>query len=96
MFRVAALVNNALDAALLNPPYYKKAVASGMKVLANVQEMDIPIQHIGLVTTRRFVSNNPDITRRLVKSLLRSLARLFQRRKPLTQRILLIRNIWKN
>jgi len=68
--RISGLMSNTLDGALLNPPYYKKAVAAGMKILANMAEMDIPIQHIGLVTTQRFVANNPDVTRRLVKSFL--------------------------
>jgi ABC-type nitrate/sulfonate/bicarbonate transport system substrate-binding protein len=52
----------------LNPPYYKHAVSAGMKILANMAEMDIPIQHIGLVTTQKSVAANPDLNRRLVKS----------------------------
>jgi ABC-type nitrate/sulfonate/bicarbonate transport system substrate-binding protein len=54
----------------LNPPYYKHAVAGGMKILANMAEMDIPIQHIGLVTSQKFVAANPDLSRRIVKSFL--------------------------
>ena len=52
----------------MNPPYYKHAIKGGMKILANMEEMDIPIQHIGLVTTQKSVTSNPDLYRRIVKS----------------------------
>ena len=68
--RIAAMMSKVIDGALLNPPYYKHAVAGGMKVLANMAEMDIPIQHIGLVTSQKFVQGNSDLTRRIVKSFL--------------------------
>ena len=68
--RIAAMMSKIIDAALLNPTYYKHAVAGGMKILANMAEMDIPIQHIGLVTSQKFVAANPDLSRRIVKSFL--------------------------
>jgi ABC-type nitrate/sulfonate/bicarbonate transport system substrate-binding protein len=68
--RIAAMMSKIIDGALLNPPYYKHAVAGGMKILANMAEMDIPIQHIGLVTSQKFVQANPDLTPRIVKSFL--------------------------
>ena len=43
----------AFDGAIIQPPYYQKLVASGMSVLANMQEMDIPFQQTGLNTTRK-------------------------------------------
>jgi ABC-type nitrate/sulfonate/bicarbonate transport system substrate-binding protein len=66
--RIAALSANSIDVSLINPPYHKKAVEAGLKILANMEDMDIPIQHIGLVTTQRLVSKNPDVVRRTVKS----------------------------
>ena len=66
--RIAAMMSKIIDAALLNPPYYKHAIKGGMKILANMEEMDIPIQHIGLVTTQKSVTSNPDLYRRIVKS----------------------------
>ena len=33
-----------IDGAIIQPPYYLKAVASGMHVLVNMQEMDLPVQ----------------------------------------------------
>jgi hypothetical protein len=44
--------------------------AGDMKILANMAEMDIPIQHIGLVTSQKFVAANSDLNRRIVKSFL--------------------------
>jgi len=66
--RIAALSASSIDVSLINPPYHKKAVEAGLKVLANMEDMDIPIQHIGLVTTQRLMSKNPDVVRRTVKS----------------------------
>jgi ABC-type nitrate/sulfonate/bicarbonate transport system substrate-binding protein len=57
-----------IDGAIIQPPYYLKAVASGMRVLVNMQEMDIPVQQTGLNTTEKFIAKNPDIARRVVKS----------------------------
>ncbi|HWH78303.1 MAG TPA: hypothetical protein VNT76_13060, partial [Candidatus Binatus sp.] len=41
-----------------------------MRVLVNMQDMDIPVQQTGLNTTQKFIAKNPDITRRAVKSLI--------------------------
>jgi ABC-type nitrate/sulfonate/bicarbonate transport system substrate-binding protein len=59
-----------IDGAIIQPPYYLKAVASGMRVLMNMQEMDIPVQQTGLNTTRKFIAKNPDLVRRAVKSVI--------------------------
>ncbi len=59
-----------IDGAIIQPPYYLKAVASGMRVLANMQEMDIPFQQTGLNTTQKFIARNPEIVRRAVKSVI--------------------------
>lgn len=66
--RIAALSAGSIDVSLINPPYHKKGVEAGLKVLANMEDMDIPIQHIGLVTTQRLIAKNPDVVRRTVKS----------------------------
>lgn len=65
---LTALLGKSVDATLLQPPRYNKAVEAGMNVLANLEEMKIPFQHTGLVTTQRFIAKNPDISRRVVKS----------------------------
>jgi len=63
----------SIDAAIMQPPYYKKAVAGGMRVLANMEEMDIPFQQTGLITTQRFIAKSPDIVRRAVKSVVEAI-----------------------
>jgi ABC-type nitrate/sulfonate/bicarbonate transport system substrate-binding protein len=59
-----------IDGAIIQPPYYLKAVASGMHVLVNMQEMDLPVQQTGLNTTQKFIAKNPDMVRRAVKSVI--------------------------
>ena len=59
-----------IDGAIIQPPYYLKAVAAGMRVLVNMQEMDIPVQQTGLNTTQKFIAKNPDVVRRVVKSVI--------------------------
>ena len=66
--RLAALLNGSIDATVLNPPIHKRAVEAGMRVIANMAEMGIPFQNSALVTSQRFIANNPDVMRRLVKS----------------------------
>jgi NitT/TauT family transport system substrate-binding protein len=59
-----------IDGAIIQPPYYLKAVAAGMHVLVNMQEMDVPVQQTGLNTTQKFIARNPDTVRRMVKSVI--------------------------
>jgi len=70
---LTALLGKTVDATLLQPPRFRKAVDAGMNVLANLEEMNIPFQHTGLVTTQRYVNKNADITRRVVKSFVDSI-----------------------
>ena len=68
---IAALVQGkTIDGGIIQPPQYQKAVAAGMRVLVNMQEMDIPFQQTGLNTTQRFIAKNPDIVRRVVRSVI--------------------------
>jgi ABC-type nitrate/sulfonate/bicarbonate transport system substrate-binding protein len=66
--RLAALAANSIDATIVEPPDHKKAQEAGMRVLANMEEMGIPFQHTGLVTTRAHLAKSPDVARRVVKS----------------------------
>jgi len=59
-----------IDGAIIQPPYYSKAVATGMHVLVNMQDMDLPIQQTGLNTTQKFIAKNSDAVRRVVKSVI--------------------------
>lgn len=68
---VASLASGKIiDGAIIQPPYYLKAVASGMRVLANMQEMDVPVQQTGLNTTQKFIARNADVVGRVVKSVI--------------------------
>src|SRR6266540_5211147 len=58
---VSLSTGRIIDGAIIQPPYYLKAVGSGMHVLVNMQEMDLPVQQTGLNTTQRFIAKNPDI-----------------------------------
>ena len=40
-----------------------------MRVFANMEEMDIPFQQVGLNTAQRYIAKNPDVVRRVVKSI---------------------------
>ena len=66
--RLAALAANSIDATIVEPPDHKKAQDAGMRVLANMEEMNVPFQHTGLVTTRAQLAKSPDISRRVMKS----------------------------
>lgn len=66
----ALSAGKTIDAAIMQPPYDKKLAAQGLRVLLNMQEMDIVLQQTGLNTTQKFVARNPDIVRRAVKSMI--------------------------
>jgi NitT/TauT family transport system substrate-binding protein len=66
--RNAALTAGSIDATIVDPPDHKRLQESGMRILANMEEMKIPFQHTGLVTTRAQLSQSPDVVRRAVKS----------------------------
>jgi NitT/TauT family transport system substrate-binding protein len=66
--RIAALLAASIDATILEPPDHKRLQEAGMRVLANMEEMKIPFQHTGLVTTRSQIAQSPDVVRRVVKS----------------------------
>ena len=77
----AALVSGkSVDGAILQTPYYQKAVSAGMKILANMEEMNIPLQQTGVVTTERYIARSPDVVRRVVKSVVEGIH--FMRNNP--------------
>ena len=71
--RMAALINNTIDASVFNPPLHNRATEAGMRVLANIEEMGYPVQASALVTTERFIKKNPDMARRIVRSIIESI-----------------------
>lgn len=66
--RLAALQGGIIDDAIFDPPEYKKAVEAGARVLVNLEELAVPYQHAGLLTTRKNIASRADVVRRAVKS----------------------------
>jgi NitT/TauT family transport system substrate-binding protein len=85
--RVAAMMAKSVDGAIFDPPEHKKAIEMGGRVLMNLEEMVIPYQHAGLMTTRKYIAGNPDIMRRVVKSIVDGAA-LVKRDPEATKRAL--------
>jgi ABC-type nitrate/sulfonate/bicarbonate transport system substrate-binding protein len=71
--RMAALLAGTIDGSVFNPPLYKRALEGGMRVLANIEDMEFPVQASALVTTDRFTKKNYDLTRRAARSSNRSM-----------------------
>ena len=93
--RLIALQAKSIDGAIFDPPEYRKAVEAGGHVLFNLEETIIPYQHAGLVTTRKFISSRPDITRRVVKSIVEGAA-LVRKEPAIAKRALSARLHIKN
>jgi ABC-type nitrate/sulfonate/bicarbonate transport system substrate-binding protein len=66
----ALMQGKSIDGAILQPPGHERPQAAGMRILVNMQEMDLPFQQTGLNTTQKFIARNPDIVRRVVKSVI--------------------------
>jgi NitT/TauT family transport system substrate-binding protein len=71
--RMSALLSGTVDATVFNPPLHSRAVEAGMKILANIEEMNYPFQGSALVTTDRFIKKNPDLVRRSVRSIIEAI-----------------------
>jgi len=93
--RMIALQAKSIDGAIFDPPEYRKAVEAGGHVLFNLEETVIPYQHAGLVTTRKFITSQPDISRRVVKSIVEGAA-LVQKEPAIAKRALSLRLNIKN
>jgi NitT/TauT family transport system substrate-binding protein len=66
--RLTALEAGQIQATLLSPPSSLLAQKRGLKVLADVAALGMVFQHTSVVTTRRFIKEQPDIVRRYIKS----------------------------
>lgn len=66
--RLTALEAGQIHATLLSPPSSLMAQKRGLKVLADVAALGMVFQHTSVVTTRRFIKEQPDIVRRYIKS----------------------------
>ena len=59
-----------IDGAILQPPGEQRPLAAGMRILVNMQEMDVPFQQTGLNTTQKLIARSPDLARRAVKAVI--------------------------
>jgi NitT/TauT family transport system substrate-binding protein len=66
----AAMVTKAIDGALVNPPLHLNLADAGFRTMANLGEMGVPYTSGSVVTTRSFVKTNPDLLRRVMRSML--------------------------
>lgn len=66
--RLTALEAGQIHATLLSPPSSLMAQKIGLKVLADVAALGMVFQHTSVVTTRRFIKEQPDTVRRYIKS----------------------------
>jgi NitT/TauT family transport system substrate-binding protein len=66
----AAMVSKGIDAALVNPPLHLNLAEAGFRTLANLGEMRVPYTSGSIVTTRSFIKSNPDLLRRVMRSVL--------------------------
>ena len=66
--RLTAVETGQIHATLLSPPSSLMAQKKGLKVLADVAALGMVFQHTSVVTTRRFIKEQPDIVRRYIKS----------------------------
>jgi NitT/TauT family transport system substrate-binding protein len=71
----AALQSGAADGGVLSPPTLFKADAAGFQILADTTEIDIPYHQAVLTSTRRYVAENEDLVRRVLRGYLRGIAR---------------------
>src|SRR4029077_15719728 len=64
--RLAALRSGRIQATLLNPPTIFLAERQGFHILAELS--NLPFQNKGVVSTRKFIREQPNIVRRYIKS----------------------------
>lgn len=72
---LAGLASGTVDAGLLSSPLHLRAQKLGSVLLADLSTIGIDYQGAGLVTTRSFVRDNPDVIRRYVRSYVEGLHR---------------------
>ena len=65
----ALMQGKIIDGAILSAHLIKDPQAARTRS-GYMQEMDLPFQQTGLSTTQKFIARNPDIVRRVVKSVI--------------------------
>ena len=85
--RIAALDAGKVSAAVLIPPGPLTASKKGYVELINMAQLQIPYQHTGIVTTRKYIANHRDLTVRFMKAVVEAMAQM--RKDPEGTRIVM-------
>jgi NitT/TauT family transport system substrate-binding protein len=73
---LAGLGSRAIDGGMLSSPLHLRAAKLGFSLLADLSAAGVDYQGAGVVNTRSYVRDNPDITRRYLRAYVESLHRL--------------------
>ena len=84
---LAAMQAGAVDAGVVSPPTMFGAEDAGYVRLADTTELDIPFHQAVVMTTRRYVAEQPDTARRVMRAFLRGVAR-FKQDKAFAKQVL--------
>jgi NitT/TauT family transport system substrate-binding protein len=76
----AALQNGAIEAALVDVPFYLITVKQGAHVVYNARDLNFPYPVDGVLSTRKFVREHPDTVNAFLKAYLQALR--FERANP--------------
>jgi ABC-type nitrate/sulfonate/bicarbonate transport system substrate-binding protein len=83
----SALQNGAIQAALVDVPFYLIVVKQGAHIVYNARDLNFPYPVDGVLSTRKFVKEHPDTVNSFLKAYLQALR--FERANPQkTQEIL--------
>ena len=66
--QLAALQNGVIQAILVPPPFDETAKKAGMRELLNVRPLNFPYPTDGVVTTRKFLREHPDLVNAYLKA----------------------------
>lgn len=72
--QLAALQAGGTDGAIIGPPTNVRARQMGLRELLSYQEYYLPMADVGLVTSRRYLRDRPDVIERLLRASAEALA----------------------
>jgi ABC-type nitrate/sulfonate/bicarbonate transport system substrate-binding protein len=76
--QLAALQAGGTDGAIIGPPTNVRARQMGLRELLSYQEYYLPMADVGLVTSRRYLREHPDVVERLLRAAAEAVAMEYQ------------------
>ena len=73
---LAGMVAKSVDGGLLSSPLHLRAGKLGFSLLADLSTIGVDFQGAGVVTSKSYVRENPDLTRRYLRAYVEGLHRL--------------------